>query len=109
VLEDEGGRLAALAGLAEALVMDHADLLEAHCTFRGIIWVHQVQATPVGGFGGVQVADGGDLHVGVAEIDVGGDFGGGVAGALVAANGILIRRHAVGAALLAQDVTQGLE
>ena len=107
VLQHGFRRLAALAGFVEALVMDHADLFDAPGTAQRIVRVAQGQAAPVGGFGGVQVADGGQVLVGVAEVVVGDGFGGGVADALVVANGFLVRCHAVGAALLHQDLAQG--
>ena len=53
--------LASLAGFVESLVMDHADLLDASGTSQRIVRVAQGQASLVGGFGGVQVADGGDV------------------------------------------------
>ena len=87
--------------------MDHADLFDALASGPAHLRSRNVQAAPVGGFGGVQVADGGQVHVGVAEVEVGDGFGGGVADALVVADGFFVGRHAVGAALLPQDLAQG--
>ena len=71
--------------------------------------VEQLQSAPVGGFGGVQVPDGGQVLVGVAEVVVGSGFSGGVADALVVPDGFLVRRHAVGAALLPQDLAECMD
>ena len=87
--------------------MDHADLFDRRgCALNASFGSNNVQAAPVGGFGGVQVADGGHF-VGVAEVEVTDGFISGVADALVVPNGFLVCCHAVGAALLAQDMAQG--
>ena len=75
--------LTLLAGFVESLVIDHPDLFDAPGTSQGILRIAQIQASLVGGFGSLQVADGGDLHVGVAEVVVRDGFGGAVLDALV--------------------------
>ena len=87
--------------------MDHADLLDALGASQRIVRVAQGQAALVGGFGGVQVADGGNVHVGVAEVVVGDGFGGGVLDALGIADGFLVCCHAVGVALLLAGFGRG--
>src|ERR1039457_5806422 len=98
--------LAALLGFVESLVMDHADLFDTHSALQQIVRRSQVQASLVGGFGGVQVADGGNVFVGVAEVVVGSGFGGGVLDALGVADGFLVGCHAIGVALLHHDLAE---
>src|SRR6185436_12459503 len=106
VLQHSFRRLASLAGFFESCVMDHANLLDSFAAIEDVILSPAVQAALVGGFGGVQVSDGGNVFVGMAEIVVRNGFGGSVLDALVVPNRFLVGRYAVRAALPHQDLAE---
>ena len=61
--------LFALAGFVEALVMHHADLLNALGAAQSVVRIAQTQAALIGRLGGVEVADDRELHVSMAKVE----------------------------------------
>ena len=49
--------------------MHHADLLDALGAAQGVVRIAQIQAALVGRLGGVEIADGGEVLVSMAEVE----------------------------------------
>lgn len=82
-------RLFALAGLIEALVMHHADLLDASGMAQCVVRVVQIQAALIGCLGGVEIADSGENQVSMAEVEFCDGFSRFISGSPMDADGLL--------------------
>src|SRR5262249_49975233 len=93
-------------GVLEPLVGDVAELPGAPCAGEGVVLVEQLEVAPVPLLGLAEVAQGGDVFVGVPKVERGAGFGAPVAGPLEQVGGFLVGLHAAGIALFPQDVAE---